>query len=88
MDDSVTRRGNPCWFRIPDVKLIAINDSFILESCVYKILKRYFGDEQCYPQLVDIFIEVTRQTEFGQLLDLTSQKLGGPIDLNRFTLSR
>lgn len=40
MDDSVTRRGQPCWFRLPEVKLIAINDSFILESCVYKILKR------------------------------------------------
>ncbi len=37
MDDSITRRGHPCWFRLPEVKLIAINDSFILESCVYKV---------------------------------------------------
>ncbi len=88
MDDSVTRRGQPCWFRLPEVKLIAINDSFILESCVYKILKRYFGQESYYPQLLDLFIEVTRQTEFGQLLDLTSQPLGGVIDLNRFTIQR
>jgi farnesyl diphosphate synthase len=88
MDDSVTRRGQPCWFRREDVKLIAINDSFILESCVYKILKKYFGQEVYYPQLVDLFIEVTRQTELGQLLDLTSQPLGGPIDLSRFTLER
>lgn len=29
-----------------------------------------------------------RQTEFGQLLDLTSQRLGGPIDLDRFTIER
>lgn len=84
----MTRRGNPCWFRLPDVKLISINDSFILESCVYKILKRYFGTESYYPQLVDLFIEVTRQTELGQLLDLTSQPLGGPIDLSRFTNDR
>lgn len=88
MDDSVTRRGQPCWFRKPEVKMIAINDAFILESCVYKILKRYFGSESCYTQLVDLFLEVTRQTEFGQLLDLTSQPLGGPIDLNRFTSGR
>jgi farnesyl diphosphate synthase len=73
MDDSVTRRGQPCWFRLPEVKLIAINDSFLLESCVFKILKRYFGAEPYYSQLVDLFIEVTRQTELGQLLDLTSQ---------------
>jgi len=88
MDASVTRRGQPCWFRLPNVQLIAINDSFILESCVFKILKRYFGGEKYYYQLVDLFIEATRQTEFGQLLDLTSQPQGGVIDLNRFTIER
>ena len=120
MDHSVTRRGAPCWFRNNDVQLIAINDSFILESCVFKILKRYFGQELFYPPLVDLLIEVctfflqlhtiprslfsqawvdiflynnirpqvTRQTELGQLLDLTSQPLDGAIDLSRFTLER
>ena len=88
MDASVTRRGQPCWFRLPEVKLIAINDSFILESCVFKILKRYFGAEAYYPELVDLFIEVTRQTELGQLLDLTSQPQDGVIDLTRFTQAR
>jgi farnesyl diphosphate synthase len=88
MDNSSTRRGNPCWFRLHEVQLISINDSFILESCVYKILKKYFGKEKYYYQLVDLFIEVTRQTELGQLLDLTSQPLGGPIDLDRFTMDR
>ena len=63
-------------------------DSFILESFVYKILKKYFGQEVYYYQLVDLFLETTRQTEFGQLLDLTSQKLGEPIDLSRFTIER
>jgi farnesyl diphosphate synthase len=88
MDDSVTRRGQPCWFRLPHVKLIAVNDSFLLESCVFKMLKRYFGRETYYAQLVDIFIEVTRQTELGQLLDLTSQPQGSAIDLRRFTMQR
>ena len=88
MDDSHTRRGSPCWFRLPNVKMIAINDCFILESSVYKILKRYFGREVYYPQLVDLMMEVTRQTELGQLLDLTSQPQGGVIDLSRFTAER
>merc|ERR1719453_482259 len=88
MDDSVTRRGQPCWYRLPEVKLIAINDSFILESFVYKILKRYFGKESFYPQLVDLFLETTRQTEFGQLLDLTSTPLDGKVDLSRYTIER
>jgi farnesyl diphosphate synthase len=88
MDHSETRRGQPCWFRKPTVNMIAINDSFILESCVFILLKRYFGRENYYPQLVDLFIETTRQTELGQLLDLTSQPQGGQIDLSRFTLTR
>ena len=88
MDASVTRRGTPCWYKLKNVQMIAINDSFILESCVYKILKKYFGAETYYPQLLDLFIEVTRQTEFGQLLDLTSQPLGQDADLSRFTIDR
>jgi len=90
MDASETRRGQPCWFRLGEVRLVAINDSFILESCVYKILKRYFGTEPYYVQLVDLFLEVTRQTEIGQLLDLTSQPQegAGEIDLERFTPER
>lgn len=88
MDGSITRRGQPCWYKRDDVKLIAINDSFILESCVFLILKRYFGSKSYYPQLTDIFVETTRQTELGQLLDLTSQRLDGAIDLSRFTIER
>ncbi|GAB5035050.1 farnesyl diphosphate synthase [Nannochloropsis oceanica] len=88
MDDSVTRRGQPCWFRLPQVKLIAVNDSFILESNVFQILRRHFGHEAFYTPLFDLFREVTLQTELGQLLDLTSQPMDGQIDLHRFTLQR
>lgn len=88
MDNSVTRRGHPCWYKRPDVQNIAVNDSFLLESFLYKILKKYFGAEPYYYQLVDIFLETTRQTALGQLLDQTSQPLGGPVDLGRFTVER
>lgn len=88
MDGSITRRGNPCWYLKEDVKLIAINDSFLLESFVYKIIKRYVGNEKYYYQVVDLFLEVTRQTEFGQLLDLTSQPQSGELDLSRYTIER
>jgi farnesyl diphosphate synthase len=88
MDGSLTRRGQPCWYKKESVGLVAINDSFILESCVFKILKKYFGTEPYYLQLLDLFIEVTRQTELGQLLDLTSQPPGEKIDLSRFSMQR
>ena len=88
MDGSQTRRGQPCWYLKEDVKMVAINDSFILESCVFKILKRYCGTEPYYLQLLDLFIEVTRQTELGQLLDLTSTPVGQKVDLSRFSMER
>lgn len=88
MDDSQTRRGQPCWYKKPNVKMIAINDSFLLESFVFGILKTHFSQENCYPELVTLLLDVTQKTEFGQLLDLTSQSLEGSIDLDRFTMER
>ncbi|KAF0693350.1 Aste57867_15682 [Aphanomyces stellatus] len=88
MDDSITRRGQPCWYRVPKVKQIAINDAFLLETFVYSILKTHFRADNCYIDLVELFQEVIMQTEFGQLLDLTSQPLDGPTDLDRFTIER
>uniref|UniRef100_A0A7S2UU78 Farnesyl diphosphate synthase n=1 Tax=Fibrocapsa japonica TaxID=94617 RepID=A0A7S2UU78_9STRA len=93
MDDSETRRGQPCWYKKSDVKMIAINDSFLLESAVFRILKRHFGSEPYYAKLVDLFHEVIFQTELGQLLDLTSQPMTNDphkhvVDLTRFTINR
>jgi farnesyl diphosphate synthase len=52
--------------------LIAINDALLLENSVYKILKRYIGNESIYLQVLDLFIEASRRTSLGQYLDLTS----------------
>ena len=79
--------------------MIAINDSFILEALIYKILRKYFGQEKYYPELLNLFHEVTflmhpskrqvsYQTELGQLLDLTSNLPGGKVDLSLFTLDK
>ena len=88
MDDSETRRGQPCWYKKPAVKMIAINDSFLLESFVFGILKRHFGQSPCYAALTELLRDVVLKTEVGQLLDLTSQPQDKPADLNRFTLER
>jgi len=89
MDASETRRGQPCWYKLPHVKNIAINDSFLLESYVFTMLKTHFGKEEYYLHLLELFLQVIQQTEFGQLLDLTSQdEASDEIDLSRFTLER
>jgi len=90
MDDSQTRRGQPCWYKIPKVGIIAVNDSFLLESFVFTLIKRHFGNEPYYEDMMELFLEVTQKTELGQLLDLTSQPMNGkgPSDLDRFTIER
>eukprot|EP00929_Paragymnodinium_shiwhaense_P006718 TRINITY_DN110693_c0_g1_i1.p1 TRINITY_DN110693_c0_g1~~TRINITY_DN110693_c0_g1_i1.p1 ORF type:complete len:507 (+),score=141.40 TRINITY_DN110693_c0_g1_i1:72-1592(+) len=69
MDGSVTRRGNPCWYRLENVGLLNTNDFLMIEMFVYKILRRHFGDDEFYTWLLDLFVETTFQTEVGQLLD-------------------
>lgn len=43
MDGSITRRGQPCWYRQPAVGMVAINDGIILEAAIYRILRTHFG---------------------------------------------
>ena len=52
MDESQTRRGQPCWYKQPGVGHIAINDAVTIEALVFKILKRHFAQDACYLQLV------------------------------------
>merc|ERR1719203_1098465 len=84
MDDSKTRRGQICWYLREDVQKIALNDAFLLEMIVFKVLKRHFGAEAYYGQLVDLLLETTFQTECGPLLDTLCLNLG----LNDFTEHR
>ncbi|KAM5129100.1 farnesyl pyrophosphate synthase-like isoform 3-T3 [Mantella aurantiaca] len=84
MDNSVTRRGQPCWYKQAGIGLDAINDSFLLEGCVYRILKKYCRNQSYYSNLLELFLETSFQTELGQALDLiTSQR--DKVDLERYT---
>jgi farnesyl diphosphate synthase len=87
MDGSITRRGQPCWYKVPNVGMVAINDSFLLESLIYKVIKRHFRSEPHYLSLVELFHEVTYQTELGQLMDLITAP-EDHVDLNRFSLEK
>ena len=82
MDNSEMRRGKPCWYRRPDVGLIAINDVFILQSCLFHTLRRRFrGRPAMHAALIELFNQVTMQTELGQLLDLQTQPPNGRTNL-------
>lgn len=89
MDNSVTRRGQPCWYRVPQVGTIAINDSLILETCMYLLLKRHFHNHAAYVELTDLIHDVTFKTEIGQLLDVSSTPPGATsVDFSKFTIQR
>ena len=61
MDQSVTRRDQPCWYRVEGVNYIAINDSFMLEGAIYFLLKKHFRADKSYINLVELFHEVRYQ---------------------------
>ncbi|KAJ8761038.1 hypothetical protein K2173_025745 [Erythroxylum novogranatense] len=86
MDNSHTRRGQPCWFRVPKVGLIAVNDGILLRFHIPRILKNHFKGKTYYADLVDLFNEVEFQTTCGQMIDLITT-LEGEKELSKYNLS-
>nr|BBU53604.1 farnesyl diphosphate synthase 2 [Lithospermum erythrorhizon] len=85
MDNSHTRRGQPCWFRQPKVGMIAVNDGILLRNHIGQILKKHFRDKPYYADLLDLFNEVECQTACGQMIDLITTHLG-QNDLSKYSL--
>lgn len=87
MDGSITRRSQPCWYRVKGVGNIAVNDAFLLEGALYHLLKSYFRTDACYVDLLELFHETTYQTEMGQLIDLITAP-EDDVDLSKFSLEK
>jgi len=85
MDSSITRRGQPCWYRHEGVGLVAINDAFMLESAIYSLLKKHFRSHPRYIELVELFHDVTFKTEVGQLADLLTAP-EDKVNLDKFNM--
>jgi len=84
MDGSVTRRGQPCFFRLPEIGLKAVNDSLVLLTQISRILWHVLRNHPSYLAIAELFQEITYTTEIGQLLDLTSQPAPGEVRLEAF----
>ncbi|KAL0321036.1 UNVERIFIED_CONTAM: Farnesyl pyrophosphate synthase [Sesamum radiatum] len=85
MDSSHTRRGQPCWFRVPKVGMIAVNDGIMLRNHIPRILKKHFRQKPYYVDLLDLFNEVEFQTASGQMIDLITT-VEGEKDLSKYSL--
>ncbi|GKZ22075.1 hypothetical protein AbraIFM66951_008814 [Aspergillus brasiliensis] len=69
MDNSSTRRGKPCWYRLPSVGMKAVNDGSLLKSSVFFLLKQYFQKHPSYLRMVETFHELAFLSEIGQEYD-------------------
>ncbi|KAH9466825.1 hypothetical protein MJO28_000559 [Puccinia striiformis f. sp. tritici] len=87
MDHSLTRRGQPCWYKAPNVGNIAINDSFMLEASIYVLLKKHFRNHPAYVNLLELFHDTTYQTELGQLIDLLTAPEDS-VDVSKFSIEK
>lgn len=67
--------------------MIAINDAFMLESAIYLILKKHFRSHPAYIDFVELFHEVTWQTELGQLCDLITAP-EDDVNLDNFDMNK
>ncbi|KAN0039537.1 hypothetical protein ACTA71_007332 [Dictyostelium dimigraforme] len=93
MDGGLTRRGGVCWYLNPSpfnpsehkVGLLAINDSLLLESFLFLILKKYFKYSPYYLDILEIVRVSIINSSMGQLLDTSflHQKRG---DFTNFDL--
>ncbi|RWS09356.1 farnesyl pyrophosphate synthase-like protein [Dinothrombium tinctorium] len=88
MDQSITRRGQLCWYRQDGVGLIAINDALMIETSIYYLLKLYLSEKSLHSKIVDLFLEMNRKTVFGQSLDVLSAPPGKQPNFNLFTMQR
>ncbi|KAJ6627791.1 isoprenoid synthase domain-containing protein [Mycena sp. CBHHK59/15] len=87
MDKSITRRGQLCYYRVPGVGNISVNDAGMLESAIYQLLKMHFRNETYYVDLLELFHETTFQTSTGQLLDLITAPEDS-VDLSKISIEK
>lgn len=85
MDESLTRRGKPCWYLKAGVNNIAVNDFVLIEATMYNLLRKHVHQKPYYVDVLHLFHEVTYQTATGQTLDLITH----PGDnFENFTMDR
>lgn len=86
MDNSKTRRGKDCWY----IKngLMVINDTFLIEHCIYQLLRKYFGSLPCYMDIIHLFHDITYATAIGQQLDLLASDPQKKLDLDLYTMEK
>jgi len=85
MNHPLIRRGEACWYRIPQIGSTSTGDSFMLEAALYHLLKLHFRTESCYVYILELFLETTFRTAIGKHIDLLMAQ-ANELDLDKFSL--
>ena len=93
MDSSITRRDNPCWYRLPGVGFSrGINDGLIVNSWMNRILQQNLSRHPEYVTILELFMDTQYYTTLGQFYDVTGTAIPTPeskpkkrFDLTQFT---
>ncbi|XP_055691181.1 farnesyl pyrophosphate synthase-like [Lutzomyia longipalpis] len=70
IDEATTRRGKPCWHKLDDVQSKAIIDYIIIDSAMYKFIKKNFNHLPCYENIIDTLHTNILISSIGEYLDM------------------
>ncbi|CAH2042349.1 unnamed protein product, partial [Iphiclides podalirius] len=68
-DESKVRFSKPCWYFLPDVGSLAMNDCSILRSVIHELLRQNFPASM-YLQLINFVNKIYIVTAIGQHMDI------------------
>lgn len=80
MDNSTTRRHQPCWYRRPEIGMLAVNDGALMNSLIFWLLRKFFASHPSYFNMVELFHKANFTLQMGQLWD------GLVVDMKRFSM--
>lgn len=89
MDNSTTRRGQPCWFRRKEIGMMAVNDAALLISFINLLLKMHFSQHPSYANMVDLFAKTGFTLQIGQLWEAVVGPQGEEnVNIDRFSMDQ
>ena len=89
MDGSITRRGRPCWYKVPSVGLMAVNDVISMQTAAYELVSHFVHNHTMYTKILELLTTCYRFTVLGQSLDtMTSPRPGAKPDFANFTMRK
>ncbi|PBC25097.1 Farnesyl pyrophosphate synthase [Apis cerana cerana] len=61
LDHANMRRNQPAWH--VKIGLFAVNDILLIETCIYKLIQKYFKSKECYGDIMNTFLKDNKMEE-------------------------